>query len=98
MKKRLNTTITVLFTTLALGMTGSAFAKDADPNIASNDTNLSAELTLNIAKTAMAMGVKEPLKLTKEGGNAKVSGGSATVCTVKLSADAAPKMLGISCK
>lgn len=83
---------------LTLLVAGATFAKDVEPKIIADNAHLPAELTINIAKTAVAMGVKEPLTIDKDGTNAKLSGSSSTVCIAKLSGDEAPKMLGISCK
>lgn len=75
-----------------------ALAKEKQPDIQANTANLPAELTTSMARTALAMGVKEPLTISKNGNNAKISGSNQAVCTVKLSDGAEPKMLGISCK
>lgn len=93
--KNLTKSMIKMITVLALGASAHAFAAEKEPQIASNTANLPAALTQNIAKTAMAMGVKEPLTIAKDGDNAKISGSNTTVCTVKLSGE---KMLGISCK
>lgn len=90
--------ITTALTILAMTFATNTFAKDADPQIATDNAHLSSELTFNIAKTAIAMGVQQPLTLNKEGINAKISGSNSTICIAKLSSDAEPKMLGISCK
>ncbi|UOP04770.1 hypothetical protein [Conchiformibius kuhniae] len=82
---------------VAVGLSVAA-AKSKSPDIREDASGLPAELSENIARAAVAMGVKEPLAIAKAEQNAKVSGSNATVCTVKLSADAEPKMLGISCK
>lgn len=79
----------------ALALTTPAFAKDKEPEIAANTSGLSAELSDSIARTAMSMGVKEPLTISKDGANAKVSGSNTTVCTAKLNDG---KMMGFSCK
>lgn len=80
------------------GGLGLAVAKDNEPAIASDQSGLPAELTANIARTALAMGVKEPLTISKNADSAQISGSNQAVCTVKLSNGAEPKMLGISCK
>ena len=90
------TMMTTTFAIFAISLSASALAKDTAP--AADNTNLPSELTFNIAKTAIAMGVKQPLTINKDGNNAKISGSNSTICTAKLSADAEPKMLGISCK
>ena len=92
------TMMTTTFAIFAIGLSASTLAKDTAPDIAADNANLSNELTFNIAKTAIAMGVKQPLTINKDGNNAKISGSNSIICTAKLSADAEPKMLGISCK
>lgn len=85
----------------AITITGGfslAVAQDKEPDIQNNSSGLSVELSNNIARSAIAMGVHEPLNISKIQNNAKISGQNATTCTVKLSNDAKPKMLGISCK
>lgn len=91
-----HTSLLILLTACALS--APALAKEAEINIANNTSGLSAQLSENLARTAMAMGVKEPLTISKDGSSAKISGSNATVCTAKLSDGAEPKMLGISCK
>lgn len=93
--KNFTKSIVKMITLLALGASVNAFAAEKEPQIANDSANLPAELTQNIAKTAIAMGVKEPLMIAKEDSNAKISGSNATVCTFKLSGE---KMLGLSCK
>ena len=61
-------------------------------------TTTFAIFAISLSASALAMGVKQPLTINKDGNNAKISGSNCTICTAKLSADAEPKMLGISCK
>ena len=75
-----------------------ALAKEKQPDIQSDTSGLPAELSTSIARTALAMGVKEPLSISKHADSAQISGSNQAVCTVKLSNGAEPKMLGISCK
>lgn len=95
-QKHAITLITITF--LAIGGLSTVLAKEKEPNIQENSSGLSIELSNNIARSAIAMGVQEPLLISKIQNNAKVSGSNATICTVKLSTDEEPKMLGISCK
>lgn len=84
--------IGVLFVTLSSSM---AYGKDKEINIASNQTGLSAAFSENIARTAMAMGVKEPLVLSSSTGGVMISGSSETQCQIKLNGE---KIMGVSCK
>ena len=52
------TMMTTTFAIFAISLSASALAKDTAPDIAADNANLSSELTFNIAKTAIAMGVK----------------------------------------
>lgn len=92
----------IALSALALFAASMAHAGEKALNIASNTSGLSEEFSANIARTAVGMGVKEPLTLSNSVENgvryAVVAGSTATVCKVKLSADAAPKIMGLSCK
>lgn len=79
----------------AVAISGSVLAKEKELDIASNTSGLSAETTASITKTAVAMGVKEPLNISKSGNDAKVAGSGSTVCTIKLAGET---IQGVSCK
>lgn len=85
----------VAFLAMALAFSGSVLAKEKELNIASNSSGLSEELSLNIGRMAVGMGVKEPLIISKSGENAKVSGSGSAVCTIKLLGE---KIQGVSCQ
>lgn len=94
--------IPVVWTLSALLASTAAVSKERDLNIQENSSGLPEQLVENIARSSVAMGVKEPLVIrsTNEGGvrYAVVSGASVTVCKVKLSADNPPKIQGLGCK
>lgn len=73
-----------------------ALAKDV--NIAENSSGLPAAQVENIARAAMALGAKEPLVIKKSSDGVRISGSDSAVCQVKLSQDAEPKILNVSCK
>lgn len=79
----------------ALAVAGNVVAKEKELNIASNTSGLSAETVNNIGRTALGMGVQEPLNISKSGDNAKVAGSGSVVCTIKLAGE---KIQGVSCK
>lgn len=79
----------------AVMMTGSALAQEKALNITENTAGLSEQFTTSIAKTAVSMGVKEPLVISKSGNDAKITGATATVCLIKLSGET---IQGVSCK
>lgn len=85
---------TLLLALAALASGHAASAKDIQ--IQENSSGLAAEQSVNIARTAVSMGVKEPLILRKSADGVSVSGAGTTACNIKLSADA--KILGVSCK
>lgn len=87
--------IVMTFIVATVAISGSIMAKEKELNIASNTSGLSAETTANIAKTAVAMGVKEPLIISKTGNDAKVAGASSTLCTIKLAGET---IQGVSCQ
>lgn len=72
-----------------------AFAKEKALQIASNTTGLSAAFVENIGRTALAMGIKEPISLVKSADGVIVSGSTATKCQIKLNGE---KIMGVSCK
>lgn len=66
--------------------------------IASNNTPYSDTHVQQLAATALGMGVKEPVSLTRSGGNVVVSGSGSTKCTFKVGEGDAPKIQGVNCK
>lgn len=66
--------------------------------IASNNTPYSDTHVQQLAATALGMGVKEPVSLTRSGGNVVVSGSGSTQCTFKVGEGDTPKIQGVSCK
>lgn len=95
MKKR---TGTLLLTVLSLALSPMAVSKEKAVSIKENSSGLSADQSENIARTAVSMGVKEPVSIRKSGSGATVGGASSASCDFKLSKDAQPKILGVSCK
>lgn len=94
--KNTKKTIACFLTIGTLFAANPVFAKDAEPKIAQDTASLPAELTFNIAKVAIANGVKEPLTVSKDGSNAKISGSNATICAIQLSTE--NQILGLKCK
>jgi putative periplasmic protein len=85
-------------TALLLAFAVAAFGQQAaakEIKIQENSAGLSAELTENLAGTAVSMGVKEPLVIKKSGDGVVISGAGATRCNIKLNDD---KIAGVSCK
>ena len=66
--------------------------------IASNNTPYSDTHVQQLAATALGMGVKEPVSLTRSGGNVVVSGSGSTKCTFKVGEGDSPKIQGVNCK
>lgn len=66
--------------------------------IASNNTPYSDTHVQQLAATALGMGVKEPVSLTRSGGNVVVSGSGSTKCTFKVGEGDPPKIQGVNCK
>lgn len=66
--------------------------------IASNNTPYSDTHVQQLAATALGMGVKEPVSLSRSGGNVVVSGSGSTKCTFKVGEGDAPKIQGVNCK
>ncbi|EGZ44758.1 hypothetical protein [Neisseria wadsworthii] len=93
---------TILLTVLSLALSPMAVSKEKSIDIQEDSSGLPAELSENLARTSLSMGVKEPVRIrsSKEGGNnyVVVSGSSSTSCKIKLSKDDEPKILGVSCK
>ncbi|WP_107687905.1 hypothetical protein [Neisseria wadsworthii] len=93
---------TILLTVLSLALSPMAVSKEKSIDIQEDSSGLPAELSENLARTSLSMGVKEPVSIrsSKEGGNnyVVVSGSSSTRCKIKLSKDDEPKILGVSCK
>lgn len=84
-------TVTLLLLSL------SAAAADKPLKIAENHTDFSARFIDNIARTSMAVGVKEPLVIRNEAGVVVVGGSGKVVCRLKL-LDSQEKIGGIACK
>ena len=94
----MNKTTAILLTLAAIAASPMAMSKEKSINIKEDSSGLAAEQAENIARTTLAMGVKEPLVIRKNSGGVSVSGSSATACNVKLSSDTPPKIQGVSCK
>ncbi len=73
-------------------------AKAKEVKIASNNTPYSDTHVQQLAATALGMGVKEPVSLSRSGGNVVVSGSGSTKCTFKVGEGDAPKIQGVNCK
>ena len=87
--------ISIALLTVALAVSGSVAAKEKELNIAADTSGLAAEMSQNIGRMALGMGVKEPLLISKSGESVKVAGSGSTVCAIKLAGD---KIQGVSCK
>lgn len=98
MKRSQRIALTINTLVAAFGFAAALPAQAKDIAIAGNNTHYSAADVQKLASTAVKMGVKEPLKLTLQGGNLSVSGSSATTCVIKVGNGAAPQIAGISCK
>ncbi|PSJ79523.1 hypothetical protein [Neisseria iguanae] len=83
--------------TTALVFSVNAYAAK-EVKIASNNTPYSETHVQQLAATALGMGVKEPVSLTRSGGNVVVSGSSSTKCTFKVGEGDTPKIQGVNCK
>ncbi|MDO4998372.1 MAG: hypothetical protein Q4E16_07000 [Neisseria sp.] len=83
----------VMFTLAIVASSATAMAKDIQ--IQENSSGLPADKVENIARTAVAMGAKEPLVLRKSADGVSISGSSATVCNIKLKNE---QIQGVSCK
>ena len=94
----MNKTTVILLTLATLIASPVAMSKEKSIQIKEDSSGLAAEQSENIARTALAMGVKEPITIRKNSQGVAVSGSSATACNVKLSADNPPKIQGVSCK
>lgn len=81
----------------ALAFSVNAYAAK-EVKIASNNTPYSDTHVQQLAATALGMGVKEPVSLTRSGGNVVVSGSGSTKCTFKVGEGDTPKIQGVSCK
>ncbi|MRN36985.1 hypothetical protein ACM67B_04710 [Neisseria sp. CCUG17229] len=81
----------------ALAFSVNAYAAK-EVKIASNNTPYSDTHVQQLAATALGMGVKEPVSLTRSGGNVVVSGSGSTKCTFKVGEGDAPKIQGVNCK
>ncbi|PJO78343.1 hypothetical protein GJV52_00280 [Neisseria brasiliensis] len=81
----------------ALAFSVNAYAAK-EVKIASNNTPYSDTHVQQLAATALGMGVKEPVSLTRSGGNVIVSGSGSTKCTFKVGEGDAPKIQGVNCK
>lgn len=86
----------ILTTTLLL-LSLPAAAAEKPLKIAENHTDFSVRFIDSIARTSMALGVKEPLIIRSETGAAVVGGSSKVVCRLKL-LDDREKIGGIACK
>lgn len=82
---------------VALAFSVNAYAAK-EVKIASNNTPYSDTHVQQLAATALGMGVKEPVSLTRSGGNVVVSGSGSTKCTFKVGEGDIPKIQGVSCK
>lgn len=81
----------------ALAFSVNAYAAK-EVKIASNNTPYTNTQVQQLAATALGMGVKEPVSLTRSGGNVVVSGSGSTKCTFKVGEGDAPKIQGVNCK
>ncbi|MFC5920769.1 hypothetical protein ACFPVS_08550 [Neisseria weixii] len=81
----------------ALAFSVNAYAAK-EVKIASNNTPYSDTHVQQLAATALGMGVKEPVSLTRSGGNVVVSGSGSTKCTFKVGEGDSPKIQGVNCK
>lgn len=81
----------------ALAFSVNAYAAK-EVKIASNNTPYSDTHVQQLATTALGMGVKEPVSLTRSGGNVVVSGSGSTKCTFKVGEGDSPKIQGVNCK
>lgn len=91
-------TLKIAYTSILLLSAFNIFAKNIDIQIQNDTSHLPELLRTNIARSALAMGVQEPLNINQNNTEVQISGNNNTSCIVKLSNDATPKMLGISCK
>ncbi|WP_165010879.1 hypothetical protein [Neisseria yangbaofengii] len=81
----------------ALAFSVNAYAAK-EVKIASNNTPYTDAQVQQLAASALGMGVKEPVSLTRSGGNVVVSGSDSTKCTFKVGEGDAPKIQGVNCK
>lgn len=91
-------TIKMVCASVLLFSTFNSFANNTNVQIQNDTSHIPELLRTNIARAALAMGVQEPLSINQNNMEIQISGNSNTSCIVKLSNDATPKMLGISCK
>ena len=91
-------TTAILLTLITIVASPMAISKEKSIQIKEDTSGLATEHAENIARTALAMGVKEPITIRKNNNGVSVTGASATTCYVKLSADNPPKIQGVSCK
>ncbi len=95
----MNTTKFLALTAVAAGLAFSVNAYAAkEIKISSNETTYSDADVQKLAATALGMGVKEPVSLSRTSGTVTVSGSTATKCVFKVGEGATPQIQGVSCK
>lgn len=95
----MNTTKFLALTAVAAGLAFSVNAYAAkEIKISSNETTYSDADVQKLAATALGMGVKEPVSLSRTSGTVTVSGSTATKCVFKVGEGTTPQIQGVSCK